>query len=1160
MKKINLFNIVFIASLSAVLFLSVSSAYASVPNSLKEYIVWNQFDATVNTFQKIGLIMSDGRYQGLFLGIIVLGMVIGGIVTIGSSIFSGKASSWDMLKWFGIIMTGIIVYLTFIRPTTQITIYDEVLNETQTVGGIPEGIVVLAGLCNAIEKGFVDMIWTAGTPKSYRDNAGGLSYSIFDKVFSGGVDLAGTDASGQYINMSMRRYMEDCVFFELTKPNSSIDINAFNTTSDFRPVLAAAVNPAIYTVWYDSANRSGATVSCTQAWTNLSSYLNGLSDSNVAVVKFWQERCGEAGMGANSALGGGSNLNTICKQKAVNMASAIFGSSFSSAHLFRQYLIASALWDVYTTYSPDNAIASLSNRAAGNSMMGMGIMANEWIPIIRSVVFSIFIGMIPFICILIPTPLFPRAMSLLFGIFIFLTTWTICDALVHSFAMDKTFDLFQEITNGSLGFKSMMLFSSSSQKAMAAFGAARWSAIMVAGVFSALLTKFGGSAMAHFAGNLSAFKQYGAGAAESAMNPSKWGSDVQGLTEVAPSIVYANAGAGSAWISKTFDTSSRLNTSLGATGAFGEGNPLVAAGTIAKSSITGLKEKVSHAESIGAYAQAHGMDDNQVIRAVENFQTASQGGSAQALQNLSNDLQSSPFEAMDLIKDTGLKKEYGNLEGLRNGYDNAVHQNGYMGTFSSYIAMQSELESERGFADVKAVDRFSANYMGGRAAFLKDQAEYKTGESAGLLEKLNEQRLNPGNVAEVLGSLHGAQAMADTSVYQNVGDRGVMTTRTGEQYNELSKMLTRQAVDDIVNTGGVQNDTQQAIKSLMSNRSARSQMRTQGIGDFTISSDSAPGLGKYLRDNGINVEDSDLSNATAQLNFAPNSNGSLSPALLVTNKGKKLGEFDMSEKDFRNVQKGQESGSAGNTFGGVQLESVTNKTDFGGVLEVSGYDKAGNMRRLFVSKNSGKVIEDDVSKGPDFGKANVISMVSQQSLPVEVFNDPGYAIAFSNRFASQWGKEYNGSIKLSEITQTTTQLGGNFGFGLNMGSKSGGGMGFSVSGNRRDVNESGTAAQRDVIYGIAKDILTRENWSPQEKAGHLEKLNGALLQGDFFNPDRLPSKENMMNAGDLDRKQTPLSSKYQTKEEREENQERLSRHPENQPVFFRPLNLPKDDA
>jgi hypothetical protein len=265
----------------------------------------------------------------------------------------------------------------------------------------------------------------------------------------------------------------------------------------------------------------------------------------------------------------------------------------------------------------------------------------------------------------------------------------------------------------------------------------------------------------------------------------------------------------------------------------------------------------------------------------------------------------------------------------------------------------------------------------------------------------------------------------------------------------------------------------------------------------------------------------------------------------------------MSEKDFRNVQRGDGPGASGNTFGGVQLESVTGKTDFGGVLEVSGYDRAGNMRRLFVSKNSGKVIEDDVSKGPDFGKANVISMVGQNSLPAEVFSDPGYAIAFANRFASQWGKEYSGSIKLSESSQMATQIGGRLNLGLG---KSGSGAGFDMGGTRRDLNESGTIAQRDVIYGITKDILTRENWTHQEKADHLENLNGTLLQGDFFSPNSLPSKVDMMNAGNLDRQQTPLSGKFQTKEEREKNQERFNRVPEKQPVLFRPLNLPNDDT
>ena len=204
--------------------------------------------------------------------------------------------------------------------------------------------------------------------------------------------------------MSLRRYIEDCVFFEIAKPGSSLDINSLNTTPDLRNQLAMAVNPAIWTVWYDAANRSGVTLTCTQAWTNLSAYLNGLHNTAPTVDKFWEERCGEAGLGAHSAAGGGTNLVSICPPE-----SRKHGRFHSGIIVFVGPSVP-AIPDLFghvgcaPLTAPTSAISSLSSRATGNSMMGMGIMANEWIPIIRSVVFSIFIGMAPFICPLDPHP------------------------------------------------------------------------------------------------------------------------------------------------------------------------------------------------------------------------------------------------------------------------------------------------------------------------------------------------------------------------------------------------------------------------------------------------------------------------------------------------------------------------------------------------------------------------------------------------------------------------------------------------------------------------------------------------------------------------------------------------------------------------------------
>jgi len=879
---------------------ALSPAHADVPNALKTYVVWNQFDATVNTFQRIALIMSDSRYTGLFTGVIVIAMIIGGFYTFGRALVSGYNPLYGMLTWFGVIMMGVIVYLAFIRPTTQITIYDEALNETMTVGGVPEGIVFIAGLANTIERGFVDLIWTSGSPQSYRENAGGLTLTIYEKAFSGGVDLSGGSTDGQYINMSLRKYIEDCVYFEIRRPGSTININDFNTTTDFRTILANAQNPAIYTMWFDNTYRTGLTVTCTEDWQNhLAPYLNSLTNTSPDVQRFLNERCGEAGMGTNSQAGGGTNLVNVCVQKMEDMTTLLFGTRYSAAHLFRQYVIARALFDVYTESAPSSAISVVANRATGNSMIGMGIMANEWIPIIRSVVFSIFIGMIPFLCLLIPTPLFGRAMSFLFGIFVFLTVWTICDALVHSFAIDKTLDLFREISDGNLGFKSMMLFSTDSARALAAFGAARWSAIMLGGVFSSILVKFGGSALAHFAGNLSAFKQYGAQAAESVNNPSRWASEVQSLPKVMPSIAYANAGFRNVSTAMMYKAVSELETSLGATAALGGGNPVTAGFATARANVTGIKERVGHSAAISEYAKAHGLSENQVISAIQNYRVAASGGSARALYNLANELGISEYAAMDLIQKVRTTKEYGESKGLERAYERAVEKSGYTGSFSDYFAMQSELQSQRGYFDAAAVEKYSKMYSGGRDAFLRDQAEFRTSQAEAMLQKMRKSGLTPGAVAQFLGALQGMRNLVDSSVYAKVGDRGVWITRGGEQYNELSKMVFRKAIEDIARHGGMTRDTQEMFSLLRNDPLASAQLRAQASKmSYTVSPEEAFNMAQAFKRAGANVTASELSGSTVNASSYIDKSGQLHLSMVAVKKGERVAEVDMREGEF----------------------------------------------------------------------------------------------------------------------------------------------------------------------------------------------------------------------------------------------------------------------
>ena len=55
------------------------SAFAGVPAALQSFTTWGDFSIIVNTFERIGLLMSDSAYQGLFAGFIVIAIVFGGI-------------------------------------------------------------------------------------------------------------------------------------------------------------------------------------------------------------------------------------------------------------------------------------------------------------------------------------------------------------------------------------------------------------------------------------------------------------------------------------------------------------------------------------------------------------------------------------------------------------------------------------------------------------------------------------------------------------------------------------------------------------------------------------------------------------------------------------------------------------------------------------------------------------------------------------------------------------------------------------------------------------------------------------------------------------------------------------------------------------------------
>ena len=376
------------------LFLTLSFLIFS-PNAYAldmDYYTYGGFEPIVSAFTKIALIFSDANYHALFFTVVAVGMLLGLISTM-YAVAHGKKIS--LLAWAVPMLLGVSVYFSLVIPKGNITVYDPVVNRFQVIGTIPDGIVALAGTLNLFERGLVDMLYTSATPSShrYQDYAGGIGFNVLLKATGFPLKLP-----NQYIDKSLRKYIDDCLFFELMRPGTSLSVNDINSTStDFLTEFSQAVHPSIFTVWYDDnpLDRTGTTVTCTQSWTNLQTYL--INPGNFTDMINYT--CANSGFNKN-------DLNEMikCRNTIRAYIDVVFGAAMgvTEEQFLRQAYMASVLSDVLLKNDPDLALRAIANRDMMMDGIGAGVVANEWLPIIRAVVTSAVLGLIPFslICVL----------------------------------------------------------------------------------------------------------------------------------------------------------------------------------------------------------------------------------------------------------------------------------------------------------------------------------------------------------------------------------------------------------------------------------------------------------------------------------------------------------------------------------------------------------------------------------------------------------------------------------------------------------------------------------------------------------------------------------------------------------------------------------------
>ncbi len=399
-----------------------------------EFYVWGGHDAVVNAFGKLALIFGDNAYQSFYFVVITAGLFFGGVTVFARSL--GGANS-SVMSWIVPTLIGIIIYLALVVPKGTIHVYDPVFNKDQAVGGIPDGVVAVAGILNKIERGLVDIVTTAGDPLNYQTQAGGKGFLGLAQLTS--IPLSAVESN---LDASLRRYARDCVAYALMNPNAGLTVDELRKGStNFITSLDKAVNPAIWTVYYDGANPQGEALTCTDAWTNIKGALTPANlERNIQSV------CANLGYDVADA----ASLNQ-CKTVLNNVNTGTGLGAATMDDFLRQAYISQRLEEVFRS---GNAVGATNYQFLLNASGAMK-SANEWLPILKAALTAIAVGLLPFLALFIPTPLIGKAVGIIAGFFIWLTAWGVTDAIVHQFAVDYANPAYERVRQTKLGMDAL---------------------------------------------------------------------------------------------------------------------------------------------------------------------------------------------------------------------------------------------------------------------------------------------------------------------------------------------------------------------------------------------------------------------------------------------------------------------------------------------------------------------------------------------------------------------------------------------------------------------------------------------------------------------------------------------------------------------------------
>lgn len=488
-----------------------------------EYYTYGGFQPIVSAFKLIAAIFGNNSYKALFYTVVVSAASFAGLAALAKLSAGGNGS---ILGWTVPMLIGIAFYIALFIPTGKLVVYDSVLNKQEEVAGVPNGVVLVAGTFNLIERGLVEIISDSSSAGCYQKQAGGKGflglYNLCVRPLSSSVDT--------YLEQNLGDYIADCVTFAVNNPTSTLSIDEIRRTPvSFMASLAKASNPAIFTKYYSTLEKNGSSATCAESWTAIQTDINQADALSGNILS----TCTEAGYNVTQS----GELNA-CRAALKDAQDYVSLGNLGLDEFVKQLFIQQRLDNAYKSGNT----TLVSNYKFLTQTSGAMKSFNEFYPMLRGVLTAVAIALIPILVIFLPTPMAGKIGTIIFGFFVWLTSWGVVDAILHGFGMEFSNMVFDHVRSGNLGLDGLYFFPDASVKALAIFGTLRMSGLMLSTALTGMLIKFGGHAVAQMAsGFQSQITGAGSQAASQTENVTGQGKAMQELS------TSAGSGPTSAW-------------------------------------------------------------------------------------------------------------------------------------------------------------------------------------------------------------------------------------------------------------------------------------------------------------------------------------------------------------------------------------------------------------------------------------------------------------------------------------------------------------------------------------------------------------------------------------------------------------------------------------